>query len=67
MKWAKMYVHVDLLQDPMGRSRKGSDGFKNKKNRAYETGENACKSDLAKGQKSKRREESRRDMKSARK
>lgn len=48
MKWVKMYVRVDLLQNPAGRSRKGSDEFKNKKNRIYMTGKSACKTDLTK-------------------
>lgn len=46
----EMYVRVALLQNPMGRSRKGSNEFKNEKNRAYVTGESACKIDLAKGE-----------------
>lgn len=48
MKWVKMYVRVDLLQNPAGRSRKGSDEFKNEKNRVYMTGKSACKTDLTK-------------------
>lgn len=49
MKSVKMYLRVDLFQNPAGRSI-GSEEFKNEKNQAYVMGESACKTDLAKGE-----------------